>query len=443
MTDTQTFDVTQHGATGTADDAPGIAAAFKAACAASANGAPSTVLLPPGKTFNVASSVMMDAFRSNDRWDLGHNGPSTAATVHRKGVVTFQGTGATIKYVDLHKRFCWLQAPMVDGQTFGLIDIVGLTVDDNRRVPAGDCGGLIFGWDKGNWANIGISGCKESGIPPNPNAGKKGFRGCNPVSPVLFYGSGEAPGAYTQDILIQDCDLTAQGTLTSFYGTYNRVIDMIDQTDCIFDSGNAGASSSMIGNGAIIWRCSFENLDCSNSEDDGIEVDAASEVDIRGCDFHAIGEPICLTRVGTVQSCGHPYLTDTPPQINVQDCTYSGALNVYWANSGLRQPLMDMHSNLPGHAYPTPPNWGDVRYSNVHLTWTSKGGLALAPFTFSGPLNSVTIEDCSTQGAKVVSIHNTAGTIPVTLHQVFAAGVLQTAANHPGVVTSGCKVTYS
>jgi len=185
------------------------------------------------------------------------------------------------------------------------------------------------------------------------------------------------------------------------------------------------------------------NTDCSNVDDDGVEIDAFDQVTIEGCSFHRIRQAINLTRFS------QPYKTDVTPTITIDHCNYSGACGPYWqqgqSEGPIASPMMpEMRSGMNGR-YPTPPNWGDVVISNCTGSWTSYSQHH-AFFTLAGPMHSLTITGCSVaDSGQIISVTNAgSGSLPVTLSNVLANGTQVTSSNAGTYCHfSGCTVSYS
>ena len=135
------YDVTSYGAVGdgTTDDSAAVQAAYNAAQASANQGNAATVLSP---------------IATGDYWNTGTDAPGFDPS--SKGVVTFSGYGATIKYASGSARYCWLQAPhpCAAGKTYGDLVIEGFAFAYNGRAPAAECGSLLWISGSGNASNI-------------------------------------------------------------------------------------------------------------------------------------------------------------------------------------------------------------------------------------------------------------------------------------------------
>ena len=413
------YSVDSYGAAGngTSDDSEAIQAAYDAAVSHAAAGSPATVAFTSGKTYFVGHGVMLDVIRANDYWDPSSDGPGAGSTVARLGTVTFDGNGATIKYAGNSDRYCWLESPnpTAAGDTYGNLVIDGFTIDHNNRAPAAVCGSVLWFQGAGNLDDVTIRNVTttanladhmDDSDSDNPNRN---------VAGVYVWGAGyPALDNYFTNITISNCDVTAQTQCFCVVGSGQSVLDQITVDGCTTDNLGFAGSSMMFGGPGRGWRVSVTDCDCSNSDDDGVEIDAFNEVLVSGCSFHRIRQAICFTRFGL------PYKS-TVPDYTVSDCHYSGDCGPYWqqgqANSGVRSPMMpEMRSNQNG-AYAMPPNWGNITIENCTGQWNGYA-IHCAFFTLNAPMNSVTIRNCDiTDTGTMIEIGQKpgAGTLPITI----------------------------
>jgi len=433
------YSVDDYGAAGdgATDDSAAIQAAYTAAVAYAAGGSPATVAFTAGKTYLVSHAVILDAIRSSDYWDPGTDAPRAGSTVLRSGTVTFEGNGATIRYARSSSRYCWLQSPKptVAGKTYGDLVIADFTIDHNDRAPSAVCGSVFWFQGAGNLDNVTITNVTttanlkdhmDNGDGNNPNRN---------VCGVSITGAGyPAHDNYFTNIDISDCDVTAQSQSICITGDNRCVLDQLSVEDCTTNNLGFAGSSMMFGGPGMGWHVSVTGCDCSNSDDNGVEVDAFNEVTIQGCSFHRIRQAICLTRFS------RPYKS-TVPDIVIDDCHYSGDCGPYWqqgqANAGVRSPMMpEMRSNA---GWIVPPNWGNVTIEDCTGQWNSYSKHC-SFFTLNGPMNSVTIKDCAiTDTGIMIQIGQQAGagTLPITISGCLKRA--STSASYVPLTQSDCS----
>ena len=373
-----------------ADSYSTLQAAYNAAVTKAAS-APVTLKFTSGKTYSVSSSsnITMDVIRQ-DSWSTSSNAPSGAGSGRQ--VITLEGTGATIKYTDLSSRFCWLQAPNpgTAGDTYGNIVVNGFTFDDNLRRPTANCGTVIWCPGVPNYSNIVISNCQNlsSGVAAAPYAGTLHTYSTKPAGPILtvcFEQSG-ATGSYTNNITVTGCTLYAQSVSVAMYGNSSRVYDQINQSNSTYDNKWWAGANTMVGGPSKGWRCSFNNIICKNSLDDGIEVDAFSDVTITDCSFTVNRQAICLTRIAPTA----PY--QTTETIHISGCTYYGGLGYYWDESAWQQPMMPEMRTNPTGVWTGPVV---IYLADCSATWSGSGA-AHALFQLAGPSSlTVYVHNCT------------------------------------------------
>ena len=400
---------------GTSDDSEAIQAAYDAAVRHAAGGSPATVSFTAGKTYFVSHGVTLDVIRTADYSDVASDGPRQGSTVERSGIVTLAGNGATIRYARNDDRFCWLQSPnpTAAGDTYGDLVIDGFTIDHNFRAPTAACGSVFWFQGAGNLDDLTISnvsttanlaGHMDSGDGDDPNRNVYG---------VSISGTGHPSfDNYFTAISISECDVTAQSQGFWIDGNSACVLDRISVDRCMTNNLGFAGSSMMIGGPGRGWHVSVTDCDCSNSDDNGVEIDGFNQVVIRDCWFHRIRQAICLTRFSA------PYKA-TVPDITIDGCHYSGDCGPYWqqgeANAGVRSPMMpEMRSNA---GWFLPPNWGNVTIENCTGQWNSYA-FHRAFFTLNGPMNSLTIRNCDiTDTGTMIQVGQvpSAGTLPITI----------------------------
>lgn len=411
------YSVDDYGAAGngTTDDSQAIQAAYDAAASHAADGSPATVAFTAGKTYFVSHPVILDAIRASDYWDPAIDAPRVGSRVARSGIVTLEGAGATIKYARNSARYCWLQGPKptVAGNTYGNLVIDGFTIDHNERSPTAVCASVLWLQGAGNVDNVTITNVTTTANLTDHMDATDGNHPNRNVCGVSITGAGYPPhDNYFTNISVSDCNITAQSQSVCIVGNNKCVLDQLSVARCTTNNLGFAGSSMMFGGPGMGWHVSVTGCDCSNSDDDGVEIDGFNEVTIRGCSFHRIRQAICLTRFS------RPYKT-TVPDITIDDCHYSGDCGPYWqqghASAGVRSPMMpEMRSNA---GWITPPNWGNVTIENCTGQWNGYS-LHRSFFTLNGPMNSVTIRDCDiTDTGTMIQIGQVAGagTLPITI----------------------------
>jgi len=435
------FNVIGYGAVGdgATDDSLAIQRAYDAAYAYSAGGAPSMVLFPAG-TYYVATPWTLNPIRTNDYWDSSTDAPVASATYLCRGIVTFKGYGATIKYTSSDTRFCWLESPnpIPAGTTYGNLVVEGFFVEHSDRHPGAVCGSVLWLTGQGNVDNVTVRDCSTDANLPRANSSD------NVGGVVVTGGASTAQMGYFRDINVDDNVIHTPGQnviVYDFNAVHSHVVDSVNVNGNVLDQMDCTGSNVMIGGGSRGWRCTATNNDCSNSNDDGIEIDAFNQTTITGNTFHRVRQFILLTRFAL------PYKV-TVPLTDIANNTYSGACGPYQkyggAAGGLRSPCIEMRANAPGGVYLMPPNWGDVVINDLVSSYTGSYAIHRPLVTLAGPMNSVTISDVNLtdpRGGTVVSIHPQSGGVsplPVTIQGFTYNGKPLTMAD---VVAPGCQVT--
>ncbi len=316
--------------------------------------------------------------------------------------------------------------------------VEGFFIEHNNRVPSAGCGSVLWLTGQGNVDNVTVRDCSTDADLPGDNANLA-------VGGVQITG-GHATSAlgYFRNINVDDNVIHTNGQNIVVFdsnGDHSHVIDDVHVDGNTLDELNCTGSSIMLGGGARGWRCSCTNNDCSNVNDDGIEIDAFNKITVTGNTFHRIRQFICLTRFST------PY-KDTVPVITMADNTYCGACGPYQSHTGtvgsLRSPCIEMRANALGGVYPAPPNWGDVVINGLVSSYTGSYEIQCPLVTLAGPMNSVTISNVTLRdpkGGTAVSIHPQPGGVsplPVTIQGFTYNGKPLTMAD---VTAPGCKVT--
>lgn len=424
------FNVLTYGAAGdgVTNDAPAIQAAYTAAHAYSAGGLPSMVYFPP-QTYLVSTGWNLPTIRTNDWYG------QTSPTVQRAGIVTFSGYGATIKYSSANTRFCWLQGPNPTTQytTYGNIVIEGFTIDNNWRQPSGQCGDIMWVQGDGNVDNVVV---RDVTMTANITARTLATQSAT-VNGLLIIPShmtrNQSHYSYVTNITVEDSTTYGQGKaigiyagdrgLDTTYGASKMLYDNITIARCYANTLNHYGSNIHLGSYAAGYRCTVIDTTCTNSSDDGLEIDAFNEVTVSGCDFSACRQPICFTWFS------FPYL-GTTPTYTVTDCHYSGDCSSYWENGvtpepGNRSPMMPefldggrTELNTRDHGHLVISNctgeFGVTNSYSIHRGFIQSNS-RLASVTISG----VDITDVGTGGSLLVISQNAAGgTLPISVHTV-------------------------
>ena len=389
---------------GVHNDAPAIQKAFDDADAA--NGG--TVLLPSGHTYYVSSGWDMPAIKTND-W-LGQTSPD----VHRTGIVTVYGYGATIKYASSIGRTGWMQSgyPPSIWTTFGDLVIEGMTIDNNYAESPGELGRILWIHDA-NAENITVRGVTMEHV-----SARTAYNSPDSLCGVFIKEnfSTPTPGhrAFERNITITDSTIAAQekpifigsdgyGEATYGYGDAPMVVDNIDIERVNTDNTGHIGTGIHLGSYASGGTAKVIDVTATNSSDNLIEIDAFNDVTVQNVKLSKAQSGIGFTWFS------FPYLATTPTY-RIDNVTYSGGNAPYWpikdssGNPVATEPAARRNSegtvflgavSGSGGSNLLSRSWGNMIMKGGNLTngEVNAFGIAQPAIKYGGNFASVDIED--------------------------------------------------
>jgi uncharacterized protein YjdB len=400
VTQGKTYNVMNYGAKGdgVTDDAPAIHKAFDAADAA--NGG--TVLLPSGHTYLIASGWNMPAVKTND-W-LGQTKP----TVHRSGMITVSGYGATIKYAKNIGRISWMQSGYSPSiwTTFGDLVIEGVTIDNNFAESPGELGRILWLHDA-NVENVTVRGVTMKNV-----SSRTAYNSPDSLCGVFIKENFSTPNpghrAFERNITITDSTIAAQekpifigsdgyGEKTYGYGNSPMVVDNIDIERVHTDNTGHIGTGIHLGSYASGGTAKVIDSSATNSSDNLIEIDAFNDVTVQNVKLSKAQSGIGFTWFS------FPYLSTTPTY-RIYNVTYSGGNSPYWPLTTTTQPAARRNSegsvflgavSGSGGANLLSRSWGNMIMKGADLTngEVNAFGIAQPPVKYGGAFASVDIED--------------------------------------------------
>ena len=136
---------------------------------------------------------------------------------------------------------------------------------------------------QGNVDNVTVRDCSTDADLPRANSSD------NVGGVVVTGGAPTAQMGYFRDINVDDNVIHTPGQnviVYDFNDVHSHVVDSVNVNGNTLDQMDCTGSNVMLGGGSRGWRCTATNNDCSNSSDDGIEIDAFNQATITGNTFH-------------------------------------------------------------------------------------------------------------------------------------------------------------
>ena len=393
---------------GVTDDSAAIEKAYKAADAA--NGG--TVLFPSGYTFLINTNWAMPAIKTNDYFTLNANGDQSwsTPTVHRSGMITMSGYGATVKFTGTGRvGFLYNDVSSDYWDTYGDITIEGLTFDNNNTNPAGMTGRIFWIGGAGNVENVTITDVKLVHVTDRVSTEYPGVNGISirPGWDSSYYT--QPKWGYMDNITVTNSDIDAMAksidvTLaesTTYLSTVHYMIDNVLIDGVTTNNHNYTGSSIQIGGMAAGRSVIVRNSTMENSSDDGLEINAFDSIDAENNSFSGTRQSICLVWFS------YPY-SSTTPTILLKNENYSGDLGAYWPQAttpepALRSPMMPEWRAYVSNTDTTnmkDRSWGNLTINggNIEFGVNQPWGIWDDTYTIGSnnfPMSSVTIENAN------------------------------------------------
>lgn len=457
--------VTDYGAdpTGVVDSAPKIRDAFLDAHANSAGGNHSTIYFPTG-TYAVATDWMMPSIKTGNYLQGSSTGTEIIGATQRSGTILLQGNGSTIKFTSGTNRVAFLHAgwPTAYWATYGKFEINNFIFDNNNLFPSGSIGRILWMTGNGNSEDITIRNCTMTANLPTFDHVNLRNVNCIAIhsSRTLADRSSTTNWGFIRNILIEDCNLKSCGRKNISIlvdspvstvdngvpmGTNRVLIDniVVRRTTC--DLNHYPGSNIHVGSMGSVRNVTIADCDCTDSTDDGIEINNVNNMHITDCHFYNNNFPIMLTWFSLPPDAATPHL-------HISGCTYSDPLGDYHlsgANTLNCQPFMVRAPTLEtAGTYLYTRSWGDVIIENCDLEYGYAESIVSYRnnFDFHAPWSSVTIQNVNisepTSARDYINLDCTRGTVTDPLytlnnikHTHVKNGILGTIASTDVTVT--------